>query len=93
MRLKVWIKMGRERREAELELPEAVFTGPEALETMCEEIVHDWLGCRYGWGWAVLGTDVQYDAGFMEDADAGGLVITRALNRNTRRVVTDPPSS
>ena len=97
MKINAWIQMGCERREVDFEVPAEQRRGlsEEDLERYIEDVVLDWISCRYGWGWKVAGAEDDFhDASDGEDSDICAYVITgEVLNTQTRPVLVHPRSA
>ena len=96
MKVTAWIQMGRECREVDFEVPAEQRWGlsEDDLERYIEDVVLDWISCRYGWGWRVAGAcDDLHDASDGEDSDICAYVITgEVLNAQTRAMLVNPRS-
>ena len=80
--------MGCERREVTFDVTDAEIkeVGKDALEAYSEEVVLDWISCRYGWGWSC--SLLKNDFGSSEESDLSSLVITsEILNPRTKRIL------
>ena len=97
MKITAWIQMGCERREVDFEVPAEQRRGlsEEDLERYIEDVVLDWISCRYGWGWRDGSAwDDVHDASDGEDSDICAYVITsEVLNAQTRAMLVRPRSA
>ena len=91
MKINAWIQMGHERREVTFNVDELSreTPTPEDFELAIEDLVLEWIRCRFGWGWTGGGFDNDFS--FMEDSESVGLVETNeVLNPRTERKLLIP---
>ncbi len=91
MKVNAWIQMGCERRELAFDVTDEEIegVGEDGLEEYVEEVIRDWMECRYGWGWSC--DLMTIDLSFMEDNESPSLVMTKeVLNPRTQRLQVQP---
>ena len=87
MKVNVWIQMGCERREVTFHVCEGEIerVGGDELESYIEDLVLDWMRCRYGWGWSR--DFMTNDFSVIEDDESPSLEVTNeVLNPRTQEL-------
>lgn len=91
MRIKAWMRGGKERRETVIEIPpkearagHLSARNPADLEAWLEKYVFQWIECQFGWGWS--GGGFENDFSCMEGPGGAGLcVVSESAVPNTIR--------